>query len=104
MSLFLAALFITQPATASAAAGAVLPLCQAKLARRVSGHISAISTDATSETGSWIVTRGTVTALLGMGEPGPGQASAHHLIRARYRYVCWVQRGKVRKTTLERFE
>jgi hypothetical protein len=79
-------------------------LCRAKLQRRIPGDIGDMTRDSMRKSGRTRVVRGTITALIGMGEPGPGQASAHHLIRATYRYSCSVRASRVRKTSLTRIE
>jgi hypothetical protein len=79
-------------------------LCRAKLQRRIPGDIGDMTTDSVRKSGRTRTIHGTVTALIGMGEPGPGQASAHHLIRATYRYSCSVRASRVRKTSLTRIE
>lgn len=83
-------------------ANAALQLCQPKLAKRVSGDISEVTVNAFSTARGWTVIRGPMRALIGMGEPGPGSASAHHLIRADYDYICWIHDKKVIKINLTR--
>jgi hypothetical protein len=89
---------------ASASHSAAEDLCRAKLQHRIAGDIGEMTTDSVRKSGRTRTIRGTLTALIGMGEPGPGQASAHHLIRATYRYSCSVRASRVRKTSLTRIE
>lgn len=99
------ALILAAAATQQADAASVqsaLQLCRPKLEQRVSGQISAISIDASLERDGWTVIRGPMRALIGMGDPEPGHASTHHLIRADYGFICWVADSLVRKTTVNR--
>jgi hypothetical protein len=41
-------------------------------------------------------------ALIGMGEPPPGSASTHHLIRADYDFICWVNDSRIKKIEVNR--
>jgi hypothetical protein len=86
----------------SASVAEALGLCRPKLEERVSGEISAISVDGSLSIKGWTVIRGPMRALIGMGEPEPGHASTHHLIRADYDFVCWVDDSRVRKFTINR--
>lgn len=97
----LLAITAVQPADGASVAQA-LRLCRPKLESRVSGEISAIDVDASLATKGWTVIRGPMRALIGMGEPGPGHASTHHLIRADYDFICWVNDSRVRKTIVNR--
>jgi len=90
-----------QPADSASVAEA-LGLCRPKLEERVSGEISSISVDGSLSLKGWTVIRGPMRALIGMGEPEPGHASTHHLIRADYDFVCWVDDSRVRKFTINR--
>lgn len=89
------------PAGGTAVADA-LRLCRPNLESRISGEISAINVDASLALDGWTVIRGPMRALIGMGEPGPGHASTHHLIRADYDFICWVHDRKVRKLEVNR--
>ncbi len=88
LALTLAAAIAVQPANSSVD-GAV-QLCRPELAKRVSGDISAITAAASSETRGWTVIRGSMRALIGMGDAPTGTARTHHLIRADYDFICWV--------------
>lgn len=101
IALILAAATAVQPAD-SASVAAALQLCRPQLERRVSGDISAISVDASLGEQGWTVIRGPMVALIGMGEPEPGHASTHHLIRAEYDFLCWVKFGRVQKIIVNR--
>jgi len=101
LSLSAAAHAVPTPSASPSAAGT---LCRAKLERRIPGEIGDMTTDSERRSGRTRVLRGTITALIGMGEPGPGQASAHHLIRAKYRYSCSVRASRVRKASLTQIE
>lgn len=79
---------------------AQLALCRPKIVKRVSGDISQISVDEVSRKGSWTILQGPVRSLAGMGDPGPGMASTHHLIREDYRFTCWLKSGRVRKIAI----
>jgi hypothetical protein len=81
-----------------------LELCRPGLERRSAGEIGAIAVDGSIVRGRWTVIRGPMTALIGMGEPGPGNASTHHLIRAKYNYICWVQNDQVKRIVMSRLE
>jgi hypothetical protein len=84
------------------AALAALQLCRAKIAKRIPGDISAIDAKDFSRRKSRTVIRGSVTALIGMGEPAPGYAGTHHLIRAEYSFICRTDDTRVRKITINR--
>jgi hypothetical protein len=104
LSLLFLSLSAAQAVPAASASHAAADLCRAKLERRIPGEIGQMSTDWAVKSGRTRIVRGTITALIGMGEPGPGQASAHHLIRATYRYSCSVRGSRVRKASLTRIE
>lgn len=101
LALTLATALAAQPAE-TASADAALQLCRPALAKRVSGDISAIAVGASSRARGWTVIRGSMRALIGMGDAPPGSASTHHLIRADYGFICWVTDTRVRKTTVNR--
>jgi hypothetical protein len=101
IALLAAAAAAGQPAGAEAVAEA-LQLCRPRLEKRVSGEISAIDVKASLAVRGWTVIRGPMTALIGMGEPGPGHASTHHLIRAEYDFICWVNDSRVQKMIVKR--
>jgi hypothetical protein len=77
-------------------------LCKPKLEKQILTNINSIKPDASVAAGRWTVVRGEFTALLGMGDPAPGQASAHHLILAKYDFICWVSDSHVKKTVVKR--
>lgn len=79
-----------------------LRLCRPKLEQQVRGEISAIEVDASLAVKGWKIIRGPMRALIGMGEPEPGHASSHHLIRADYDFICWVNDSRVRKIIVNR--
>jgi hypothetical protein len=82
---------------------AALKICRPALARKADGQIDRITIETRSRWRSTTIIRGRLTVFVGMGAPTPGTASAHHLIRAEYRYGCWVQHGRVRKTTIDQY-
>src|SRR4051812_10299715 len=84
-------------------ADAALKICRPALARRADGRIDRITVETSSRWRSTTIIRGRLTVFVGMGAPTPGTASAHHLIRAEYRYGCWVRHGRVRKTTIDQY-
>jgi hypothetical protein len=79
-----------------------LRLCRPTLEKRVSGEISAIDVEASLSRRGWTVIRGPMRALIGMGEPPPGSASTHHLIRADYDFICWVNDSRIKKIEVNR--
>lgn len=79
-----------------------LQLCRPQLAKRISGDISAVRAEAASSNGRTTSVRGSITALIGMGEPEPGFASTHHLIRAEYRFICRITDSRVKKISINR--
>ena len=98
LALILAAAAVTQPDNPSAKAA--LALGQPALAKRVDGDISAVAVNAFTTTRGWTIIRGPMRALTGMGEPKPGSASTHHLIRSDFDFICWVRDTKVIKISL----
>lgn len=90
------------PTAGSQSVEEALDLCRPKLAERVSGDISSILVNASLALNGWTVIRGPMRALIGMGEPSPGHASAAHLIRVDYDFICWVNNGRVRKLVINR--
>jgi len=102
IGLILLSLLSAQPDPERAAAA--LQLCRPRLARKAPGEIGDIAIGSSRQSGSWTIIRGTMSALIGMGNPGPGSASAHHLIRARFDYACWTRAGRVKKIVLARVE
>lgn len=77
-----------------------LKLCQPELERVVSGNIVGIAATSTSGVGKRFLIKGTMRVLTGMGDPGPENASAHHLIRSDLQFTCWLRGLKVRKVTV----
>lgn len=103
LALLLFASIASSPADGNSDAQA-LAQCKPELARKVSGDISEFSVGASANPDGWTIIRGPMTALIGMGEPGPGQASTHHLIRAQFNYICWVHDGRVKKLETTRIQ
>jgi len=101
LAMVLAAAFVP-PAAGNEAVAAALRLCRPKLEQRVAGEISSIDVDASVADKSWTIIRGPMRALIGMGEPEPGHASTHHLIRADYDFICWVNDNRVRRIIVNR--
>ena len=86
------------PANSSSPA---LGLCRPVLERKAGGEMDRITVDKSSRWRGTTTLNGRITVLVGMGTPAPRSASAHHLIRADYRYRCWVRHGRVTKATIE---
>jgi hypothetical protein len=101
MPALLLAAATAQPADSASVAEA-LRLCRPGIESRVSGDIGSIQVDASLAAKGWTVIRGPMTALIGMGEPAPGHASTHHLIRADYDFICWVDDSRARKIVVNR--
>ena len=95
---------LTLASPAVAAQPPPLELCRGAVARKVDGDVSALDLASQSRKDRTLRLRGTATALIGMAPAGPGMASAHHLIRARYKFDCRVRSGSVRSLSLKRFE
>jgi hypothetical protein len=95
---FIPALFALS--TSTSVATPVLNQCRPAMARKVEGEISAADVASTTRRGKVQTIRGSMTALVGMGDPGPGRAKANHLIRERYSFVCSVRARKVRSLKL----
>jgi hypothetical protein len=87
---------VAQPATATR----WLELCRPALARKAGGEIQSITVQSTRIGRRSTIVRGETTVFIGMGTPGPGSASAHHLIRATYHYSCSIRSGRVTRVTL----
>lgn len=100
LALVLAAAFA--PPAGNEAVAAALRLCRPKLEQRVSGEIGSIDVDASLADRGWTIIRGPMRVLVGMGEPEPGHASTHHLIRADYEFICWVNDNRVRRMIVNR--
>lgn len=98
----LAVILAAAAASSGQGESVALRLCRPRLEQRVSGEISAIDVNAWLRVKGWTIIRGPMRALIGMGEPEPGHASTHHLIRADYDFVCWVKDSRVRKITVNR--
>jgi hypothetical protein len=98
IDLIVAAAIATHPASTRTA----LALCRPALARKAGGQIATIAIARSSIRSGMRRIAGRVTVFAGMGPPPPGSASAHHLIRADYNYVCSVRGGRVRSLTLSR--
>jgi hypothetical protein len=81
---------------------AAIQLCRPKLEEKLLTNINSIEPQASIAERGWTVVRGGLTALIGMGEPAPGHVSAHHLILAKYDFVCWVHDSRVEKVTVNR--
>jgi hypothetical protein len=73
--------------------------CRPALERKVEGQIDTLSVNSSRVVGRSRLLRGRLTAFLGMGPPGPGSASAHHLIRADFQFRCEASRSGVRSTS-----
>ena len=101
LALMLAAAIAAQP-TNDESVDPALQACRTKLAKQVSGDISAITADASSETRGWTVIRGSMRALIGMGDAPAGSARTHHLIRADYDFTCWLKHNQVKKISVNR--
>jgi len=80
---------------------AALRICRPALERKAGGEIDQITVETTSRWRGTTRLRGRMTVFVGMGTPALGSASAHHLIRAEYRYSCWVRKERVWKATIE---
>jgi hypothetical protein len=103
LALTLAAAISTQPAQ-NTSVEAALQLCRPKIAKRISGEISAVAVQASSTPPGWIIIRGSARALLGMGQAGSVYARTHHLIRTDYEFICWVADTHVRKISVKRID
>jgi hypothetical protein len=101
LALTLAAAMAVQPAQ-NPLAQAALQLCRAKLAKRISGEITAVDVKSSLRRRGSTVINGSATALIGMGEPRSGYAGTHHLIRAEYSFICRADDTRVRKITINR--
>jgi hypothetical protein len=102
LALTLAAAMAVQPAQNPSTQAAALQLCRAKLAKRISGEITAVDVKSSLRRRGSTVINGSATALIGMGEPGSGYAGTHHLIRAEYSFICRADDTRVRKITINR--
>jgi len=101
LALILANAIAAQPTT-DATVDPALQICRPKLAKQVSGDISAITANASSQTRGWTVVTGSMRALIGMGDAPAGSARTHHLIRADYNFTCWLKHNQVRKISVKR--
>jgi hypothetical protein len=101
LALTLAAAMAVQPAQ-NPSAQAALQLCRAKLAKRLSGEITAVDVKSSLRRRGTTVINGSATALIGMGAPRSGYAGTHHLIRAEYSFICRADDTRVRKITINR--
>jgi len=97
MIMLLAALALS---THAPAFGAALSLCKPVLARKAGGEIATIDVDSSRRVRGETSIRGRLTAFLGQGRPGPGEASTHHLIRADLTFRCRIARGRVRQASV----
>ena len=77
-----------------------LKLCRPALARKAGGEIQTIGATSVRKVRGGQTVSGKMTVFVGMGEPKPGAASAHHLIRADFDFVCRIAGRNVRKTTV----
>lgn len=77
-----------------------LDLCRPALARKAGGDIATIEVGSSQRGNSRLTIKGQLTAFQGMGPPQPGSASAHHLIRADFNFVCQVERGRVARASV----
>ena len=91
-----AAILASQPAAAKPA----LARCRSALAREAGGEIGTINVERSRVRRGWTTIDGRLTAFVGMGPPASGSASAHHLVRANYRYSCSVRGIHVRHVKL----
>jgi hypothetical protein len=101
LALTLAAAMAVQPEK-TPSAQAALQLCRPKLAKRLSGEITAVEIKSSLRRRGSTVINGSVIALIGMGQPGSGYAGTHHLIRAEYSFICRADDTRVRKITINR--
>lgn len=92
IGLLLASAFLAQTSN-----DAALALCKPSLARKAGGQIATIEATSGSDGRRGHMVSGRLTAFLGMGTPGPGNASTHHLIRSDFSFTCRVQAGRVRE-------
>ena len=97
MITFLTILLAVGGATTPSAIERGLRLCRPELERSISGNIVAINATSTSGDAKRLVIKGTMRVSVGMGDPGPGNASAHHLIQSDLQFTCWLRGLKVRK-------
>jgi hypothetical protein len=101
LSLALALSLAAQPADGKSV-DAAMELCRPKLEKQILTKVNSIEVQASLSDRGWTVVRGSLIALIGMGEPAPGQVSTHHLIRAQYDFLCWVYGAKVQKLVVNR--
>lgn len=97
MILLALAVFSAEPV---ADADDALRICRPALARKAGGDIQTVSATATRKTRHGITVTGQLTAFIGMGPPQPGSASAHHLIRGDFDFLCRIKGMRVVKTTV----
>jgi|KBSMisStandDraft_5_1062788.scaffolds.fasta_scaffold680304_2 hypothetical protein len=97
MIVLLSAAMMASPATT---ADAALAMCRPAIERRAGGRISTIAVDKSKIGTSATTIGGPLTIFVGIGPPIAGSASAHHLIRADYRYQCMVRGKRVREVIL----
>ena len=102
LALTLAAAMAVQPAE-NPSAQAALQLCRTQAREAPFGRHHRRSTMKSSlrRRGTTVI-NGSVTALIGMGQPGSGYAGTHHLIRAEYSFICRADDTRVRKITINR--
>lgn len=75
-------------------------LCKPVLARKAGGNIATIEVSSAVSGRSGRTIKGQLTALVGMGPPAAGSASAHHLIRSDFTFRCRVDGRRVREATV----
>ena len=101
LSLAIALSLAAQPADDKSVEAAI-ELCRPKLEKHILTDINSLAPQSSLAVNGWTVVRGSMIALIGMGEPAPGQVSTHHLIRAEYEFICWVHDSQVSKIVVNR--
>lgn len=95
-----AIVYSSTPASTPSASTTPVERCRAAIARKAQGEVSTLTMTGSTRKGATTTVRGVATVLVGMGEPGPERAKAHHLIRQQFTYACTVRGKSVRKLTL----